>query len=98
MNISSLLYKYVFFYRYIVDYFWTIVSILFIVIWILLIKRYKISGQQTALIGFILLGVTMVFNLFYVDEIAGKIAEFVWILFAIAFIQQFTHYLKHENK
>ena len=78
--------------------FWTIVQVAFIIVLLIIINKFKFSGQKTALIGFIFLFVTMLFNLFYLDNIAGKIAEFVWILFAVAFVQQFYHFLKYENK
>jgi len=40
----------------------------------------------------------MFFNIFGADDLAGKIAQYVWILFAIAFVQEFLYFLKHENK
>lgn len=82
----------------IIQSFWTILQILFLVVWIVISKKVKISGQKNALFGFILLFVTMLFNIFQLDIIAGKFAEFVWILFAISFVQQFYHFLKYENK
>ena len=78
--------------------FWLVFQILFIFAWMFFVKRFKFSGQKTALFGFMLLFMTMIFNLFGADIIAGKIAEFVWILFAIAFVQEFRHFLKYENK
>lgn len=78
-------------------YFWPVFTLSFLVGYIYLIRKTKISGQKTALFGFILLFITMLFSLFHLDEVAGKIAEFVWILFSISFIQEFYHFLKYEN-
>lgn len=74
------------------------IQILGIVLLVIAVRRYKISGQKVAMAGFILLFITMIFSLFHNDTVAGKIAEYVWILFAFAFLQQFIHYLKYENK
>jgi hypothetical protein len=75
-----------------------IIQVVFIGVWIFLIRKYKVSGQKTALVGFIFLFATMICSLFYLDSLAGIIAEFVWILFAISFVQEFYHFLKYENK
>lgn len=79
-------------------YYWLLLEIVFICIFIYLIKKYKISGQRTAVFAFILLFITMLLNIFRMDLAAGKVAEFVWILLTISFIQEFYHFLKHENK
>lgn len=78
--------------------YWTIGQILFIACWILIVRKYKISGQKTAIFGFILLFITLIFSILSLDVVAGKIAEFVWILLAISFVQEFYHFLKYENK
>lgn len=98
MNISYYLYKYLFFYRYLVTYLWEIGQILFILFWIGLIIKFKISGRATAWLGFIFLFITMLFNIFKMDELASLSAQYVFILFTIAVIQQFYHFLKYENK
>lgn len=95
--INSFLFKYIFFYRYIFDYAWIIGEIVFIILWIFLIKYRKISGQKTALVAFSLLGITMVCNILGFDTQAGMIAEYVFILFCISFGQEFYYFLKHEK-
>ncbi|SRR5258706_11179619 len=94
----SFLYKYVFFYRYLVENAWEIGLILFIVSWIFCIRKYKVSGQKTASAGFTLFIIMIIFNLFSLDNLAGLIAQYVFLLFAISFIQEFYHFLKYENK
>lgn len=96
--INLFLYQHVFFYRYIVDFVWPLGQILLIFLWILLIKYKRISGQKTALFGCILGGIMIVCNIFGYDIMAGKIAEYVFILFVISFIQEFYHFIKYENK
>ena len=96
--INLFLYKHVFFYHYIVDFAWPIGEIVFILLWLLLIKYKKVSGQKTALFAFILLGITMICNVFGLDVQAGFIAQYVFLLFIIAFIQELYHFLKYENK
>jgi len=77
---------------------WIEFEILSLIVLIFLIKKFTISGQKVAAAGMVLLFITMFFSIFRLDYIAGKIAEFVWILFSIAFVQEFYHFLKHENK
>lgn len=96
--VSYYLYKYVYFYRYIVLFFWPAVTLFFLILYGISIKKYKISGQKTAMFGFACLFITMIFNLLHLDDAAGKAAEFVLILFAISFIQEFYHFLRYENK
>jgi hypothetical protein len=72
-------------------------QIIFVIIIIAILIRFKVTGQKTALAGFILLFITMLFSLIHKDDMAGIVAEYVWILFAIAFVQEFIHFLKHEN-
>lgn len=78
--------------------FWTVLQISFIAGWAVAIRKFKVSGQKTALFGFIFLFITMLCSLVHLDDMAGKVAEFVWILFAISFVQEFYHFLKYENK
>ncbi len=98
MNISFYLYKYLFFYRYLVTYLWEIGQVFFILFWIGLIIKFKISGRVTAGLGFIFLFITMLFNILKMDDFASLSAQYVFILFTIAVIQQFYHFLKYENK
>lgn len=76
----------------------TIVQLIFLIVLVFVVVRFKIAGQKIALIGFLLLFVTMIFSLFHNDDAAGLVAEYVWILFAVAFVQEFIHFLNHENK
>jgi hypothetical protein len=89
---------YIFLYNYLSLNLQKIIEYLLLLIYLILLRRFKISGQKTALFGFIALFITMIFNLFYMDTIAGVIADFVWLLFVTAFIQEFSQFLKHENK
>jgi len=92
-------YNYLIFINYLLSvYSWTIFQILFILLYVFLAKRFGIRGERTAIFGLILLFITMFFNIFGADDLAGKIAQYVWILFAIAFVQEFLYFLKHENK
>ena len=93
------IYNYLIFFNYLWNlYSWTIFQITFIALWIIFIRKFKVRGESTALFGFILLSITMIFSIFGLDAFAGRIAEYVWIVFAIAFMQEFYHFLKHENK
>lgn len=62
------------------------------------IVRFKISGQKVAIVGFFLSFLSMVFNILALDNFAGIVAQYIWISFAIAFIEEFLHFLKYENK
>jgi len=97
-NITFYLYKYIIFYRYINDYAWTIITVVFVLGCIFLIKKYSFSARKIALFGFVLLFATMILSIFSLDDLAGSMAQFVWILFTISFIMDFYHFLKHENK
>ena len=77
---------------------WFTSEFIFLIVYAYIIFRFKISGQKTAIFGFITLGMTALFSIFHLDFLAGKAAEFVWMLFAVAFIQEFYHFLKYENK
>jgi hypothetical protein len=96
INVS--LYKYVFFYRYIMSNAWEIGEVLAIILWIFCIKKFKISGQKTALVGFGLFIIMVLLSLFSQDDVAGFVAQYVFLFFAISFVQEFSHFLKHENK
>lgn len=98
MNITYYLYKYLFFYRYLVDYSWELGQIIFIILWLIAIKKYKVSGQKTGLFGFVLFFIMMILSVFRMDNTAGLIGQYVFLLFVIAFIQEFYHFLKYENK
>lgn len=74
-----------------------ILQLMVVVAYIIVAIKFKISGQKTARIGFILLFCTMITVIAGFDDIAGTLAQYVFILFIIAFIQEFTHFLKHEN-
>lgn len=83
--------------QYISSNYWKIGEFLAIVAILFAIRRFKLTGQHIAIGGFVLLGVSMVFNILQFDDVAGKIAEYVLILFIISCIQEFIHFLKHEN-
>jgi len=85
-------------YLYYINEYWFFVGFCFLLGYIFIIRKYHISGQRTALFGFVLLMVTMILTIIGADDIAKRVAEFVWILFTIAFIQEFYHFLKYENK
>jgi len=38
------------------------------------------------------------FSIFGLDAISGLIAQYVFLLFSISFIQEFYHFLKYENR
>ena len=78
--------------------YWSLLQLGFVIIWCILIRRYKISGQRTAHFGFIFLFIAMLLNMLGVDDIAGKAAEFTLLFFIISFLQEFYHFLKYENK
>lgn len=77
---------------------WTLIQILTVIVYIVIIKKKRITGNQTAKAGFIMLSVVVITSIFRQDYVAGKISEYVLIIFCIAFIQQMTHFIKHENK
>lgn len=77
---------------------WTLGEIVFIVLLFIFVRRFKIRSQHVAIFGFILLFLTMIFSLLNQDVLAGKTAEFVWIVFVFVFFQDFYHFLRHENK
>ncbi|HSW87866.1 MAG TPA: hypothetical protein VLG12_01765 [Candidatus Saccharimonadales bacterium] len=68
-----------------------------LLVYIFLCIRFKISGQNTAKIGFGFLICTSIAIVLTLDDIAGFLAQFAFIFFSIAFVQQFIHFLKHEN-
>lgn len=96
--INLFLYKHLPFYSYLVRYVWPLGEVLFILIWLLVIKYKKVSGKKTGLFAFIFLGIMMICNIFGLDTLAGMIGEYVFILFVIAFTQEFYHFLKYEKK
>jgi len=77
---------------------WEIGQILFIVVWVICIRKFRLSGQFSAYVGFGFLIVTLIFNLIRWDDAASLSAQYVFILFSMSFIQEFYHFLKHENK
>ncbi|SRR5581483_2831692 len=98
LQLNTLLFKKIFFYRYLYDNFWQLGQLMFILFWIYLIKYRKISGKKTAIIGFALFTVMMFLNMLGLDDQAGLVGQYVFILFCVSFIQEFYHFLKHENK
>jgi hypothetical protein len=76
---------------------WTLIQIISIFVILKIAKKKKIESQKIALLGFVLLAITATLNIFKLDLIAGKISEYILILFAIAFFQQFIHFLKTRN-
>ena len=76
----------------------SLVPVIFLGFYIFVIKRYRISGQKTALFGFILLFLTFLFSLIGSDILSGISAQYVFLLFIISFIQEFSSYLNNENK
>lgn len=97
-HLSYFLYKYIFFFHYLVDNAWELGEIAFILVWVFMIRKWKISGQKTAIFGFILFLIMILCTLLNLDDATGLIAQYVFILFVISFAQEFWHFLKHENK
>jgi hypothetical protein len=81
----------------IVSSLWTLIQIISIFVILKIVRRKKIESQKVALLAFILLAITAVLNIFKLDLIAGKISEYILILFGVAFIQQFHYFLKTRN-
>lgn len=92
------LYKYVFFYTYLQYFSNDIFQLVILALYVFAIFKLHISGKTTAIIGFVLLIVTMMLNIFGEDDYAGIVSQYVFLFFVIAFLQQFYHYIKYENK
>lgn len=98
VNINGLLYEKIFFYRYLVLYQLEISQVTLILVWIWAIRTYHFSSKISAFVAFLLLFGCMVCNMFGLDSAAGVIAQFVFIFFVTAFIQELIQYMKHEKK
>lgn len=77
---------------------WNIFQIILIIMLIFLSLRYRISGKALGILGLFFLLLSFLASLFQNDILAGAFSEIVWILFVFAFIVEFIHFLKNENK
>lgn len=77
---------------------WTTGQFIFVILYIIGIKKYSVTAIRTATFGFILLMLAMLLNIFKLDDIAGKVAEYVWICFAISCIQHLLIHKYETNK
>ncbi len=77
---------------------WTIIEIVFITCMIVIIRKFHLSGRFVALLGFIFLAFVLIASLFQQDDSAGLIAQYVWIVFAIAFITEVVNFIHNEKK
>ncbi len=74
-----------------------IMQLLIAVTYCSFIKKLSISSQGTAYLGFFLLFLVMLCNLFSWDQTAGFLASYVLIFFIIAAAQQLWEHLQLEN-
>lgn len=85
------------FYNFFVGSISSVIQIISLCVYIFLIRRFKISGQQTAQFGFLFFIFTAIFVMLGLDEIAGIVAQYMFLLFCVSFIQEFVHFLRYEN-
>lgn len=76
----------------------SIAHLLLVIVYIFIVKRFKISGQKTAIAGFILFCITALLILIGQNTAAGIFSDYAFLLFVISFIQEFYHFLKYEKK
>ena len=76
---------------------WDLIELAVITGYVFLSRKKRWNGRVAAAIGFGLLAVALAFNLAHADMQAGIVAEFIWIFFAVSFVQELVHYLMHEK-
>jgi len=80
-----------------VDTVWSTIEFVLLVLIVLAVLRYRITGEKIAYIGFIIFAFAIVLSSFGVDIIAQKISAVVFILFLVSFIKQFVLHLRKDN-
>lgn len=79
------------------SYISTIFHAIFIILLLISVKKHKLSQTSVVGIGLLLLMITTLSSLHQSTLfIATVAAQYMWICFAVSFVQQYTHYLKHE--
>jgi hypothetical protein len=73
----------------IITYSWFFFELVFVIVWIVFIKKFSISFRASLKAGLGLLIITMLFVLIGIDTVAGKIAEISFLFISIGFIQSF---------
>lgn len=84
-------------YNFFTNSIFEIVHLGLVVLCIIVIVRLKISGQKIARIGMFLFFCMILTALLGLDDIAKTIAQYVFVAFIISFVQEFSHFLRHEN-
>lgn len=75
----------------------TMMQVIFTLLLFFLMKKFQISSQRIAIFGFALLCIVLICNVIQQEDIAGDIAQYVWITFAIAFISQIVTFIRNES-
>jgi hypothetical protein len=74
----------------------TIIEIIYTVAVFSALYTHKLNSRQLALTGLLLLALVAFLTIITLDVIAGKIAELVWITFALAAVAQWRYSQKES--